>query len=164
MCDTHDVIRIFILPNPTLTYESRTRVENILSFVPRVTRMTSYVYSFLYVHIYIYIYIYLMGDTWHTRHERQYVFDSRSWLVCYMCIYIYIYISIWWVTRDTRVTNDNMFSTLVRDSCVTCAYIHLYISIWWVTRAAQECTNRTLISHEPLICSKMCFTKTESVQ
>jgi len=29
---------------------------------------------------------------------------------------------------------------------------------------AQEWTNRTLISHKPLICSKMCFTKTESVQ
>ena len=34
--------------------------------------------------------------------------------------------------------------------------LYIYIS-------AQEWTNRTLISHEPLICSKMCFTKTESV-
>jgi len=31
-------------------------------------------------------------------------------------------------------------------------------------RTAQKWTNRTPISHEPLICSKMCFTKTESVQ
>jgi len=29
---------------------------------------------------------------------------------------------------------------------------------------AQEWTNRTLIGHEPPICSKMCFTKTELVQ
>ena len=29
---------------------------------------------------------------------------------------------------------------------------------------AQEWTNRTVIGHEPLICSKMCFTKTELVQ
>ena len=28
---------------------------------------------------------------------------------------------------------------------------------------AQEWTNRTPISHEPMICTKMCFTKTESV-
>ena len=32
------------------------------------------------------------------------------------------------------------------------------------TSTAQEWTNRTPISHEPLICSKICFTKTESVQ
>jgi len=32
------------------------------------------------------------------------------------------------------------------------------------TSSAQECTDRTLISHEPLMCSKLCFTKTESVQ
>jgi len=31
-------------------------------------------------------------------------------------------------------------------------------------RSAQEWTNRTVISHEPLICSEMCFTKTELVQ
>ena len=30
--------------------------------------------------------------------------------------------------------------------------------------SAQEWTNRTPISHEPLIYGKMCFTKTESVQ
>ena len=30
--------------------------------------------------------------------------------------------------------------------------------------SAQEWTKRTLIGHEPLICSKMCFTKTELVQ
>jgi len=29
---------------------------------------------------------------------------------------------------------------------------------------AQEWTNRTLISHVPLMCSKMCCTKTELVQ
>ena len=29
---------------------------------------------------------------------------------------------------------------------------------------AQEWTNRTVIGHELLICSKMCFTKTELVQ
>jgi len=32
------------------------------------------------------------------------------------------------------------------------------------TLPAQEWTNRTLIGHEPLICSKMCFAKTELVQ
>jgi len=30
--------------------------------------------------------------------------------------------------------------------------------------SAQEWTNRTVIGHELLICSKMCFTKTELVQ
>jgi len=29
---------------------------------------------------------------------------------------------------------------------------------------AQEWTNSTLIGHEPLLCSKMCFAKTELVQ
>ena len=37
----------------------------------------------------------------------------------------------------------------------------LKISLWWT---AQGLRNRTLIGHEPLICSKMCFTKTELVQ
>jgi len=32
------------------------------------------------------------------------------------------------------------------------------------TVSAQELTDRTLIGHEPLICSKICFTKTELVQ
>jgi len=30
--------------------------------------------------------------------------------------------------------------------------------------SAQGWNNRTLISHEPLVCSKMCFSKTEPVQ
>ena len=29
---------------------------------------------------------------------------------------------------------------------------------------AQEWKNRTLVGHKPLICNKMCFTKTELVQ
>ena len=37
-------------------------------------------------------------------------------------------------------------------------------SVVYGQQAAQEWTNRTLISNEQLICSKMCFTKTEVVQ
>jgi len=33
-----------------------------------------------------------------------------------------------------------------------------------IVPAAQEWINRTLISHEPLLCSKTCFSKTESGQ
>ena len=33
-----------------------------------------------------------------------------------------------------------------------------------VMYTAQEWRNRTLVGHEPLICSAMCFTKTETVQ
>jgi len=32
------------------------------------------------------------------------------------------------------------------------------------TPSAQECRNRTLIGHEPLVCSEMCFSKTELSQ
>jgi len=45
--------------------------------------------------------------------------------------------------------------------------LHLVLRPGPLTRSretAQEWTNRTLISHEPLICSKMCITKTKSVQ
>jgi len=50
-------------------------------------------------------------------------------------------------------------------------YIYLYMfmceRIYISTRtyvSAQEWTNRTVNGHEPLICSKMYFTKTELVQ
>ena len=42
-------------------------------------------------------------------------------------------------------------------------FLHFW-AVSMVILSAQGWTNRTLISHEPLICSKTCFTKTESVQ
>jgi len=53
-----------------------------------------------------------------------------------------------------------MFHMCVTHTCV------IHIRITHVSHTAQGWTNRTrtLISHEPVICSQMCFTKTESVQ
>ena len=59
-----------------------------------------------------------------------------------ICIYIDIYICI--------CIDIYMYTNMYK-------YIYIYIS-------AQGWSNRSLIGHEPLICSKMCFTKTELVQ
>jgi len=54
----------------------------------------------------------------------------------------------------------------VRSLARSYSYYVLFFSscLWRLSLSAQEWTNRTPISHKPLICSKMCFTKTELVQ
>jgi len=48
--------------------------------------------------------------------------------------------------------------------CAQGSYERIQGSYECVLSSAQGWNNRTLISHELLICSKMCFSKTEPVQ
>jgi len=82
-----------------------------------------------------------------------------------------------WQTRWFVLKEDTHVPWLIHMSCTymchdsftcdvhICAMTHLhvmYIYVPWLT--AQEWRNRTLVGHDPLMCSKMYFTKTTWVQ
>ena len=83
------------------------------------------------------------------------LFTCETWPIytCYLCL------SYEWFTRLLWMQWD----FCVNEICVSLTASQL-IHTWHMAHAAQEWTNRTVIGHEPLICSKTCFTKTELVQ
>jgi len=82
----------------------------------------------------------------------------------YICIYIYMWFS------HPNILNIGCENVWMWESHI---YICIYIYMWFshpniltsnVEHSTQDWRKRTPISHEPLICSQMCFTKTELVQ
>jgi len=58
-----------------------------------------------------------------------------------------------------------LFLATNRGCVVKCVSQHDQLHIWLCHRkTAQEWRNRSLVGHEPWMCNKMCFTKTEWVQ
>jgi len=98
---------------------------------------------------------------------------TRMRLYLYICVAPGIYTSLCTIVYSSYLhgtcldsetpqvsTSLFIYRPLLQVVChCTCIYTSLSTFV-----CAQEWTNRTLIGHEPLICSKMCFTKTELVR
>ena len=67
---------------------------------------------------------------------------------------------------EAQITDADSATTTTLRLLITCTALTSLISRGDSMSAvpAQEWTNRNVIGHEPLICSKMCFTQTESIQ
>ena len=130
------------------------------------TRIHIYIYIYIYIniHTYICLYMYEMRMLQLLKSLIQRVYDTihnsdvsiHTIRRCDWCMYIYyndaIDVCIYTMMMQLTYVYVLLCATTVGVSNNT-----MYVS-------AQEWTNRTPISHKPLMCSKMCFTKTESVQ
>jgi len=99
-----------------------------------------------------------INESWHIRMSHE----GRIWTQHSACESVVARVNAscrMWMGREERqrVIRCHIFA----DGTNLCRYGTLWL-VWLVP--AQEWSNRTLISHEPLICSKMCFAKSESVQ
>jgi len=69
-------------------------------------------------------------------------------------------VATFFVSCDVPVTVVAQFVPSFRGACVVTAVANQTL----LHHTAQGWNNRTLISHEPLVCSKKCFSKTKPVQ
>jgi len=69
-----------------------------------------------------------------------------------------------WVSTPVPHVSHHLYKQLIISRNKSSSLVFSETKSKQLIISAQEWTNRTPISHEPLICSKMCFTRTESVQ
>ena len=87
-----------------------------------------------------------------------------------MYVYIYMYVCVYVCVREREVSGIyiHISSPLLTShnlrpsSCSLCAtHTYVYMYMYHEDISAQEWRNRTLVGHEPLMCGKMCVTKTK---
>jgi len=128
------------------------------------THMCICVYVFyMYIHTCIYVCMYSVHKYTDCVHTEIYV--RKRFLTASLSTFS-LYVCVWERERESTRKRDR----LVRKETYKWLYSakETYNFKEPINRDhpiyAQEWRNRTLISHEPLVCSKMCFSKTEPVQ
>ena len=132
-----------------------TYVQHVSNTCRQVQRVSTYKICCMSKHMFVY--------STHVQHICGCP-QMQMWMLMYMSMQMYLDVE----DIDVDVDVDDAHVAFDVDVDVDldvfhCVCRHLQIGIFRC-RSAQELTNRTVIGREPLICSKMCFTKTELVQ